>query len=74
MQCLPACLPRTRTHAHTTMHARSQQEGVEARSVGNSQVLRETALVEALNLRAAIEMVLKNNAAAAAALADLPPR
>lgn len=44
------------------------------RSVGNSQVLKETALVEAFNLKAAIEIVMKNNAAAAEALADMPPR
>lgn len=53
---------------------RSQQEGVEARSVGNSQVLRDSALVEAFNLKAAIELSLKNAAGAADALADMPPR
>lgn len=52
----------------------SQLDGLEVRSVGNSQVLKETALIEAFNLKAAIEMVLKNNAAVAEALADMPPR
>jgi hypothetical protein len=52
----------------------SQLEGVEVRSVGNSQVLKETALVEAFNLKAAVEIVMKNNTAAAEALADMPPR
>jgi tetratricopeptide repeat protein 30 len=47
---------------------------VEVRSVGNSQVLKETALVEAFNLKAAVEIVMKNNTAAAEALADMPPR
>jgi tetratricopeptide repeat protein 30 len=47
---------------------------MDVRSVGNSQVLKETALIEALNLKAAIEVMLKNNAAAAEALADMPPR
>jgi hypothetical protein len=53
---------------------RSQLEGVEVRSVGNSQVLKETALVEAFNLKAAVEIVMNNNTAAAEALADMPPR
>ena len=35
-------------------------EGIEVRSVGNSQVLHETYLVEAFNLKAAIEYRLKN--------------
>jgi tetratricopeptide repeat protein 30 len=52
----------------------SQLDGVEVRSVGNSQVLKETALVEAFNLKAAIEIIMKNNTAAAEALADMPPR
>lgn len=52
----------------------SQLDGLEVRSVGNSQVLKETALVEAFNLKAAIELVMKNYTAAAEALADMPPR
>ena len=35
-------------------------EGIEVRSVGNSQVLHETFLIEAFNLKAAIEYRLKN--------------
>lgn len=42
--------------------------------MGNSQALKESALVEALNLRAAIEMGMGNMAGARAALDDLPPR
>ena len=34
----------------------SQTEGVDVRSVGNSMVLEETALVEAFNLKAAISL------------------
>ncbi|KAF8056228.1 ttc30a [Scenedesmus sp. PABB004] len=49
-------------------------DGVGARSVGNSTVLKETALVEAFNLKAAIELAMNNAAAAAEALADMPPR
>jgi hypothetical protein len=35
-------------------------EGIEMRSVGNTLTLHETALIEAFNLRAAIEYHLKN--------------
>lgn len=35
-------------------------EGIEVRSVGNTLTLHETALVEAFNLKAAIEYQLKN--------------
>ena len=35
-------------------------EGVEVKSVGNTPVLKETALIEAFNLKAAIEYVMKN--------------
>ncbi|WIA22247.1 hypothetical protein OEZ85_004572 [Tetradesmus obliquus] len=59
---------------HPELGIGSQLDGMEVRSVGNSQVLKETALVEAFNLKAAVEIVMKNNAAAAEALADMPPR
>lgn len=35
-------------------------EGIDVRSVGNTMVLHETALIEAFNLKAAIEYQLKN--------------
>jgi tetratricopeptide repeat protein 30 len=44
------------------------------RSVGNTQTLRETALIEAFNLKAAIEFAMKNTAASREALLDMPPR
>jgi tetratricopeptide repeat protein 30 len=44
------------------------------RSVGNSQALRDTALVEAFNLKAAVELAMGNTAGAREALADMPPR
>jgi len=44
------------------------------RSVGNTTALRETALVEAFNLKAAIEFAMKNADAAKDALNDMPPR
>ena len=52
----------------------SSTDGIDVRSVGNSQVLRETALVEAFNLKAAIEYNMKNIEAAKEALIDTPPR
>ena len=36
-------------------------EGIEVRSVGNTLTLHETALIEAFNLKAAIEYQLKNS-------------
>lgn len=35
-------------------------EGIDIRSVGNSQILHETALIEACTLKFAIEYKLKN--------------
>ena len=49
-------------------------EGVNVRSVGNTQLLNETALIEALNLKFAIEWRAGNRAAAATCLTDMPPR
>jgi tetratricopeptide repeat protein 30 len=44
------------------------------RSVGNTLTLHKTALIEAFNLKAAIEYLLKNYEAAREALTDMPPR
>ena len=41
---------------HPELSVGSQTEGVDVRSVGNSMVLEETALVEAFNLKAAISL------------------
>ncbi|KAJ8325433.1 Tetratricopeptide repeat protein 30A [Batrachochytrium dendrobatidis] len=49
-------------------------EGIDLRSVGNSQMLHETYLVEVFNLKAAIEYHLKNYEGAREALTDMPPR
>ncbi|VDO45315.1 unnamed protein product, partial [Onchocerca flexuosa] len=49
-------------------------EGMEVSSVGNTRLLHETSLVEACNLKAAIEYNLKNLSAASEALTDMPPR
>lgn len=52
----------------------SNAEGIEVKSVGNTQALKETALIEAFNLKAAIEYSIKNYNAAKEALIDMPPR
>ena len=59
---------------HPELSVGSQTEGVDVRSVGNSLVLKETALIEAFNLKAAIEYQMKNYEAAQEALSDMPPR
>jgi len=62
---------------HPELGVGSNAEGIEVRSVGNSQALRESALVEAFNLKAAIEYSMKplgDSDAAREALNDMPPR
>ncbi|KAI8854818.1 tetratricopeptide repeat protein 30B [Chytridium lagenaria] len=59
---------------HPELSVGMATEGIEVRSVGNSQVLHETYLVEAFNLKAAIEYRLRNFEAAREALTDMPPR
>jgi len=59
---------------HPELSVGSYTDGMEVRSVGNSQTLRDTALVEAFNLKAAIEYVMKNFDATKEALTDMPPR
>lgn len=59
---------------HPELSVGMTTEGIEVRSVGNTKVLHETALVEAFNLKAAIEHQLKNYEAAQEALTDMPPR
>jgi len=59
---------------HPELSVGSNTEGIDVRSVGNSAVLKQTALVEAFNLKAAIEYVMKNTSASKEALTDMPPR
>eukprot|EP01137_Pigoraptor_chileana_P006775 Opistho-2@51462 len=59
---------------HPELSVGMTTEGIDVRSVGNTQVLHETALIEAFNLKAAIEYQLKNYDAAKEALTDMPPR
>lgn len=59
---------------HPELGIGSNAEGIEVRSVGNTLTLKETALVEAFNLKAAIEYDMKNFDAAKDSLADMPPR
>ena len=59
---------------HPELGVGSNSDGIEVKSVGNTQVLRETALIEAFNLKGAIEFSMKNQSAAREALVDMPPR
>ncbi|CAB1119336.1 unnamed protein product [Ectocarpus sp. CCAP 1310/34] len=59
---------------HPELSVGSNTDGIDVRSVGNSQLLQETCLVEAFNLRAAIEQTRKNHEMAVEALSDMPPR
>ena len=45
---------------HPELSVGMATEGIEVRSVGNTLTLHETALIEAFNLKAAIEYQLKN--------------
>lgn len=45
---------------HPELSVGSANEGFEVRSVGNSQMLRDTALIEAFNLKCAIMYMMKN--------------
>jgi tetratricopeptide repeat protein 30 len=68
---------------HPELSVGSNTDGIEVRSVGNSAVLKETCLIEAFNLKAAVEYEMKSkepakvgsdSAAAKEALTDMPPR
>ena len=59
---------------HPELGVGSNADGIEVQSVGNTQILKETALVEAFNLKAAIEYSMKNMEAGKEALMDMPPR
>ena len=59
---------------HPELSVGSQTDGLEVKSVGNTPLLKETALIEAFNLKAAIEYVMKNPEATREALTDMPPR
>jgi tetratricopeptide repeat protein 30 len=69
--------------SHPELSVGSNTDGIEVRSVGNSAVLKETCLIEAFNLKAAIEYDMKSSepakvgsdaSAAKEALTDMPPR
>ena len=59
---------------HPELSVGMTTEGIDVRSVGNTGVLKETALVESFNLKSAIEYELKNYDSAGEALTDMPPR
>jgi len=62
-----------RDHPELSVGSKSESN-TDVKSVRNSTVLRETALVEAFNLKAAIEYDMKNFKGARDALLDMPPR
>ena len=45
---------------HPDLGVGSNAEGIDVKSVGNTQALKESALIEAFNLKAAIEYQIKN--------------
>lgn len=45
---------------HPELSVGSNQDGLDVRSVGNSQTLKETALIEAFNIKCAIYYMLRN--------------
>ncbi|VDO20138.1 unnamed protein product [Haemonchus placei] len=59
---------------HPELNVGMVTEGMDLRSVGNTMKLHETSLVEALNLKFAVEYKLKNFTGAQEALTDMPPR
>ncbi|XP_076608010.1 intraflagellar transport protein 70A [Chaetodon auriga] len=59
---------------HPELSVGMTTEGIDVHSVGNTLVLHQTALIEAFNLKAAIEYQLKNLKRAQEALTDMPPR
>ncbi|NXH15396.1 TT30B protein, partial [Bucco capensis] len=61
-------------HQHPELSVGMTTEGIDVHSVGNTLLLHHTALVEAFNLKAAIEYQLRNLKAAQEALTDMPPR
>jgi len=63
-----------RDHPELSVGGYTEGTALPARSVGNTGALKETALVEAFNLKAAIEYQSKNPEIAREALNDMPPR
>eukprot|EP01086_Lenisia_limosa_P012454 TRINITY_DN40799_c0_g1_i1.p1 TRINITY_DN40799_c0_g1~~TRINITY_DN40799_c0_g1_i1.p1 ORF type:complete len:676 (+),score=138.86 TRINITY_DN40799_c0_g1_i1:100-2127(+) len=59
---------------HPELAVGSITDGLDVCSVGNSATLRESALIEAFNLKMAIQYIVKNFDAAHEALTDMPPR
>nr|XP_043906241.1 tetratricopeptide repeat protein 30A isoform X2 [Solea senegalensis] len=59
---------------HPELSVGMATEGIDVHSVGNTLVLHQTALIEAFNLKAAIDYQLKKLKEAQEALTDMPPR
>ncbi|XP_068193471.1 intraflagellar transport protein 70A isoform X2 [Antennarius striatus] len=59
---------------HPELSVGMTTEGIDVHSVGNTLVLHQTALIEAFNLKAAMEYQMNNLKGAQEALTDMPPR
>jgi tetratricopeptide repeat protein 30 len=59
---------------HPELGIESMADGIDVRSVGNSSALRDTATIEAFNLRAAVEYRQGHSEACVETLKDMPPR
>ncbi|KAM9746247.1 intraflagellar transport protein 70A isoform 2-T2 [Menidia menidia] len=59
---------------HPELNIGLKTEGIDVHSVGNTLVLHQSALIEAFNLKAAIEYQLKKVQRAQEDLTDMPPR
>ena len=59
LKCLAEIIERG-IRQHPELNVGMTTEGIDVRSVGNTKALHDTALIEAFNLKAAIEYNLKN--------------
>jgi len=74
LRCISELIERAvQEHPELSVGSGSAASG-EVRSVGNTPALRETYLIEAFNLKVAIELVEGNFRGAQESLADMPPR
>jgi hypothetical protein len=63
VKCQVAEIIEKGVREHPELSVGSNTDNIDVRSVGNSAVLRETSLVEAFNLKAAVEYNMKNPSA-----------
>lgn len=73
LRCIAEIIERG-VREHPELSVGSKTESSDVKSVGNSEILECTQLIQAFNLKAAIEYKLNNVDAANKALIDAPPR